>query len=217
MSFSLAQLSKRQSGESVIVKGNVPISMIAPYIDSIDVGMAGILLHFPLDDYLAAVLRTQNHAQWVEMVTGELRLSQHPLFGDLELVGAAHKAAALWLAMMLRYQAVQKQNGKMAALDANRLFDQPAETIAASAAHFDVKLGEGEAQRIAGSDLFTTYGKNPEQPYDPEQRIARREEAKKEFATAYAEARDWLLPKAEEAGLVTALANPLVGDETPLL
>jgi hypothetical protein len=218
LAFSLAMLGKRfVSGSSLIAKGNVPISLLAEDIAELDPGQAAILLYFPLDDYCAAVLRTPNHRQWLETVTSEIRLGSDPNVGDISQSSPAEKAAALWFSMINRFDRLLTLNPAMRSLDANQLFDRPAETITAASEMLDAGVDAGKATAIANGPLFSTYSKNPTVPYDPSTRIERREGAKASLASDLLLARRWVEERAGAAGLPTTLGRPLSGESAPLI
>lgn len=216
--LSLTMLGKRyEANAPLVIKGNVPISMIGEAIDETDPGQAGILLHFPLDDYLAAVLRTPNHGQWVDSVVGELRLGQDPAVGGVDGLSTPERAGALWLSLVTHYDRLLHANPAMRSLDANRLFDEPAATIHAAAELFAMPMSTSQAAEIAAGPLFETYAKNPDHPYDPAQRIERREEAKQELGQAFAEARRWVEARLKSVKLPASLDRPLLGQPAALL
>jgi hypothetical protein len=218
LEFSLAMLGKRfAAGSPLIVKGNVPISLLAGAIAGLDPGQAAILLHFPLDDYCAAVLRTPNHQRWLDSVTAEIDLASDPLVGDIFRLSVAEKAAALWYSMIERFEQLLAANPAMRSLDANQLFDRPAETIAASNDLFEAGLEAAEIPNIAAGPLFSSYSKNPAVAYDPATRIERREQTKAALAPDLQLARRWVERRAAETGLPVALARPLLGEPAPLL
>ena len=218
LSLSLTMLGKRYvAGTPVVVKGNVPISLIGEAIDAADPGRAGILLHFALEDYLAAVLRTPNHIRWVHSVTGELRLGQDHAVGSLEELSTPQRAAALWLSLVRHYARMLDVNPAMRSLEANRFFDQPADTIAASAELFSIPMSSEDAVAIAGGPLFKTNAKDPEHSYDAAQRIERREDARRDLSEAFTEARSWLESGVAVSAMPMALERPLLGDPVPLL
>ena len=213
LAFSLAMLGKRfEAGSSLIVKGNVPISLLADEIAELDPGQAGILLYFPLEDYCAAVLRTPNHQQWLSTVVEEIGLGLDPIVGDITNLTLAEKAAALWYSMIKRFERLLAANSQLRTLDANMLFDMPAETIAAASKLLDAGIDKGEASSIASGPLFSTYSKNPDVPYDPALRIERREEAKKKLSSELIEARRWVDQRAAQFGLSARLGRPLLGE-----
>ena len=218
LAFSLAMLGKRfAAGSSLIVKGNVPISLLASAIDEVDPDQPAVLLHFPLDDYCAAVLRTASHQGWLDNVVREIALGDDPLVGDISRLGMAEKAAALWYSMVKRFERLLAHNPAMRSLDANRLFDRPAETIAAASELLGAGLNPGEAEAVANGPLFSSYSKDPAVPYDPATRVERREQTKAELASELRLARRWVEQRGALEGTPVALDRPLVGETVPLL
>lgn len=218
LALSLAMLGKRfEPGSPLIVKGNVPISLLAGEIDALDPGQPGVLLYFPFEDYCAAVLRTPNHQQWVGVVSAEIGLGSDPMVGDIAALTVAEKAAALWYSTIRRFERLIVANPAMRTLDANRLFDEPAETIAAVSKLLDAGIDWDQASGIARGPLFSTYSKNPEIPYDPALRIERREEAKRRLSSELIDARKWIERRAAQFGLPAKLGNPLVGESRVLI
>ena len=215
--FSLQQLSKRYEGETVVVKGNVPTSMIGSAIDAVDPGQTGILLYFPLEDYLAAVLRTPQHGEWVQSISAELRVEQDAAVGTMIEPSVPQKAAALWLVLMRRFHALQQAAPGMASLDANHFFDHPAEAIRAANAHLGTGVPDERIDEAVEGQLFASYAKNPSLPYRPEQRIERREATKRELSESIAEARNWVEARWDASGLPERLANPVSGDAPSLV
>ncbi len=218
LAFSLAMLGKRFAADSsLIVKGNVPISLLAGAIADLDPGQTAILLHFPLDDYCAAVLRTPNHQDWLENVTREIGLGSDPLVGDISGLSMAEKAAALWYSMIKRFERLLAHNPAMRSLDANQLFDRPTDTIAAASELLGAGIGAEEAAEIANGPLFSSYSKNPAVPYDPATRVERREQAKVMLASDLKLARRWVEQRPTQVCCPMVLDRPLLGEVTKLL
>lgn len=216
--FSLTMLGKRFSPDStVIVKGNVPISLLAEAIANADPGQPGILLYFPLEDYCAAVLRTPGHQGWVNRVTTDIRLKLDPLVGDIGTLSVAEKAAALWYSMIKRFDRLLAANPAMRSLDGDQLFDRPAETIAAASDLLGAGLSAGDAEAVAQGPLLTSYSKNPDVPFDNSARLKLRTEAKAQLSGELAAARRWLDQRLVEDGLPAGLERPLVGESPALL
>ena len=218
LGFSLSMLGKRYAdAQPIIVKGNVPTSFIAEAINKADPGRPTIFLHYGLEEYLAAVLRTPNHMQWVENVAGEMRIAEAPHFAELADAATPLKAAGLWLGMMKAFQAVEDTNGNARALDANYLFEERVPTLMAASKLFEMPLEKAEAEEIANGELFTRYGKNPDQPYDPSARLERRKATLAEIPEEIRAAQDWAAKKAADMGLRDEFHAPLVGDGGKLL
>ena len=216
--FSLAMLAKRFApGSSVIVKGNVPISLLADTIAEANSGEPALLLHYPLEDYCAAVLKTENHQRWVEMVTKEIGLSCDPRIGEIEPLSTAEKAAALWYWMTKKYERLLERFPQMQSLDGNVFFERPAETLAAASDLLGAGLSGDDATAVAASPLFTTHSKNPNAPYDNATRLTQREETKARLAADLEKARGWIKARGEEDAVPTTLDRPLLGEPSDLL
>lgn len=216
--ITLTMLGKRWEADApVIVKANVPVNFIAREIMALDPAGPAIALYFPLESYVAAILRTEGHVRWTEGVFDELRLAGSPFAaGDVPQSPAA-KAAALWFAQMKAYERILADFPQARSLEAGAFFSKPAETVAAAAGLFGVKLAPAEAEDIAASELFHSYSKNPALDYDPEVREAREAEARQRLADPIAEAVEWARRARARHGLPEALVKPLAGNPPPLL
>jgi hypothetical protein len=216
--MTVAMLGKRWEADvPVIVKANVPVNFIARDVMALNPESPAIALYFPLESYVAAILRTERHVRWTEGVFDEMRLSDSPFVaGDLPH-SAATKAAALWFAQMKAYEVILADFPTVRSLEAGTFFAEPAETVAAAAKLFGVRLDSGEPEKIAASELFHSYSKNPALDYDPEVRQAREAEARQRLAEPIAEAAAWAWKARERHGLPETLDKPLVGNPPPLL
>jgi hypothetical protein len=218
LALSLTMLGKRFTQDStVIVKGNVPISLLAEAIAQADPGQPAILLYFPLEDYCAAVLRTPGHQSWVERVTHDIALNRDPLVGDIGGLTTAEKAAALWYSMIKRFERLLAQHPNMRSLDANQLFDRPAETIAAASDLLGAGLDAHFAEAVANGPLLSSYSKNPNLPFDNSVRRQLGEKAKSLLADELLAARRWVEKRAADSQVPEALDRPLIRKSAPLL
>lgn len=201
----------------VIVKGNVPVNFIAKQLVDRSPGQPSILLYFPFEHYLLAILRSPNHRKWVGSVIGELQrgVSAHaPLAAGMSV---AQGAAALWLAQMRIYADILATHPKAASLDAEVFFNHPREAVAASFRHFGMSCPDERLDAIIGGELFARYSKNPSVAFDNSARLARRDALKKEMAGELDEARNYVLRALESEPLPAKLANPLTGESPDLL
>jgi hypothetical protein len=218
LTLSLTMLGKRFSPSStVIVKGNVPISLLGETIAEMDPGQPAILLYLPLEDYCAAVLRTPGHQGWVERVTANVTLHRDPLIGDMTGLTVAQRAAALWYSMIKRFERLLARYAEMRSLDANQLFNRPAETITAASDLLGAGLDAQQAEAVAKGPLISTYSKDPNLPFDNGVRRERSDEAKKRLADELRSARAWVDKRAADHGIPAALDGPLTGQFAPLL
>jgi hypothetical protein len=216
--FVVAMLGKRwEADRPIVVKANVPVNFIAGRILALDAEAPAIALHFPLVNYVAAILRTEGHVRWTENVFAELRLGDSPYAASAPPSTTGEKAAVLWFAQMKAFESLLQTFGGARSLEASLLFDRPAETVLAAARLFDIEVSEPEAREIAAGELFRSYSKNPALDYDPEVRLAREAEAMRRLAGEIAEARSWAEAARERHGLAEALDRPLFGNPVPLL
>jgi hypothetical protein len=218
LALSLTMLGKRFSeGSSVIVKGNVPISLLAEIIAEVDPGQPAIMLYFSLEDYCAAVLRSPGHQNWVNRVTADIGLSKDRSIGDIAGLSVAEKAAALWLSMVRRFERMLSAHPQMRSLDGNQLFDQPAQTIGAASDLLEAGLSPEEVEGVANGPLLTSYSKNPAVPFDNEARRKLRSDAKAQLSGELLAARRWVDRKIADDPLPEGLARPLIGESPSLL
>lgn len=218
LEVSLALLGKRWLADApVIAKANVPVNFIAGRIMDSYQRTPALALHFPLEPYIAAVMRTEGHERWVEGVFAELRLQDHVFVSDDPPASIVTRAAALWFAQVKVFEDLLAAHHAVRSLDAGRFFADPAATIDAAAALFGCPMAAGAAASLVEGEMFRTYSKNPTLDYDPEVREAREAEARRRLAGEIAEAREWALRARERHGMPDALDRPLVGEPSPLL
>lgn len=211
-------LAKRYRADTaVIVKANVPVNFMVPWLLARQPQMPALFLHLPFDEYLVAILRSDDHRAWVLQVTGDLfpALAHVADYGDM--LEPARMAAALWLVQMRIYADALTRYPATRSLDAGVLFTRPAETIAAAYALFGVPLSGAAADALVAGPLFTTNAKAPDRAYDEAERRRDRAATAHALRDEIAAARAWLSPKLAANPLPPALPRPLVGEERPLL
>jgi hypothetical protein len=198
-----AMVSKRYRDDlPTIVKANVPVNFLLPRLAAHDPQARAIFLYLGLRDYLTAILRSDNHRDWLRRVTMQLA----PHLGDLSGLSDTERAAALWLAQVSAYATAADAMPQARSLDAELFFAEPARVLAAAAGHFGVPLTSADiAQRVSGP-LFSTYSKNPEVAFDNDARLARRRDLERELSGELAEAERWVAGRGDGAG-VRALAR----------
>jgi hypothetical protein len=198
--LTAAMLSKRyRSDLPTIVKANVPVNFMLPGLAALDPQASGIFLYARLRDYLLAILRSDNHRDWLKRVTTQLEAH----LGDLSSLTDAERCAALWLRQIQAFTASVAVMPNARTLDAETFFADPATVLGAAAAHLGVPMDEAEIAETVEGRLFATYSKNPEQPFDNEARIARRSALEGPLAEELDQARSWV--EAAGGGSATAL------------
>jgi hypothetical protein len=198
LALTAAMLSKRYRADlPTIVKANVPVNFLLRELAALGPDAHAIFLYATLGDYVLAILRSDNHRQWLRSVTAQL--AAH--LGDLAALSDAERCAALWLAQMRAFTEALSLLPNARTLDAEILFAHPRRVLEAAAGHLAVPMSEAEIIETVEGPLFATYSKNPEQPFDNEARLARRSALEGPLAEELAQARRWI----EAAGGETAV------------
>jgi hypothetical protein len=200
----------------VIVKANVPANFLIPALMGPQADQAAIFLHYGLEDYLLAILRSPMHRNWVQHVSNELAPGIEALTGARAASESEPIAAArLWLTQMLQFEAALAAYPKARSLNAEALFETPKAVLAAAFELFGQPQSDGTIEAIVASELFSRYSKDPRHQFDNSQRIGRREKLKVELASELEIGRLWVAARAER--LPERLARPLFGDGASLL
>jgi hypothetical protein len=191
-----AMLAKRyQPDLPNVVKANVPVNFLLPQLIALDRQAPAIFLYLELQDYLLAILRSQDHRAWLLRVTQQL--AGH--LGDLSKLSVGQRAGALWAAQIRAYAAALGTLAQGRSLDAERFFTDPAGILATAAAHLAVPIDRAAAESVTQGPLFASYSKNPSVAFDNATRLARRRELQPTLAREIAEAQEWVERHAPEA------------------
>lgn len=201
----------------VIVKCNVPVNCIATALMALRPEDKAIILHFGLDDYLSAILRSAKHRQWVSRVSLETRLSELEEIGDANAMTDAERAAALWLMQMRAFIQVLDGFPNSRSLDANALFDNPRDTLLSAASLFGIAEPRALVEHLLVGPLLTSYAKNPSVAFDNEQRLARRNATRLEIKHELEQAREWLSSRLGAKPLPERLPKALTASNGSLL
>lgn len=197
-----------------VVKANVPVNFILRELRQLDGEAPSILLYFALEPYLLAILRAPPHRIWVERIADQLAPALASRVGLTSEASIGERAAALWLAQMLEFEALIDAYPAAQSLDANQLFAAPAATAEASAAHLgiaDLPIDENVAT------WANSYAKDASKPFDEGLRVQRLADDRRRLDPELAEARRWLdnCPAARQ--LPERLGRPLIGEAAILL
>lgn len=198
-----AMIAKRyRAALPTLVKANVPVNFVLPRLAQRAPQARAILLHLGLRDYLLAILRSDNHRDWLRRVTTQLA----PHLGDLTGADDARRAAALWLGQTRAFAAACVAMPGARVLDAERFFADPLPVLEAVAEHLRVAIDRDALARTVAGSLFATYSKNPGEAFDNDARVARRNEVERAIAPEIARAEAWLAGVTEDLpGLTAAL------------
>ena len=202
LALVLAMVSKRYRADApTLVKANVPVNFLLPQLTQADAGARAILLYMPLRAYLLAILRNDNHRNWLRNVTRQL--AAH--LGDLSSLADAELAAALWLAQIDAFTRALESMPNARALDAETFFTDPLAALKPAARHFGLPIEDPELEAIVAGPLFTTYSKNPALAFDNAARIARRAEVERTIAPELDAAESWVSHHAAQSSPDAAL------------
>ncbi len=186
--LALNMVGKRYLADRpTIVKANVPVNFLLPDIAAHQPMARAIMLVLSLPDYARAILRTGPHRDWAKRVSSQLA----PHIGDLSGLPDAERVAALWLAQMRAFATALVAMPQARTLDAEHFYAEPGRTLAAAAAHLHVPLDAAAISAITGGPLFTTYSKDPAQPFDNAARLARLAEMDSDLTEEIARAKAW--------------------------
>jgi hypothetical protein len=204
-----AMLGKRYRADApTIVKANVPVNFLLPDLIALDEGAAAIFLHVGLRDYLLAILRSDNHRDWLRRVTTQLARHLDTADGASD----AARAASLWLAQMRAFAAAIARMPQARSLDAEEFFAEPGRIVAAAAGHLGVAMTADEVEETVSGPLFATYSKNPSVAFDNAARIARRSELERSLSGEIDEAEAWVAGQGKDVeAAVTTIAGARLG------
>lgn len=197
--FALATstISKRYRPDlPTIVKANVPVNFLLPKLAAQDPQAGAILLYLKLEDYLFAILRSDNHRDWLRRVTTQLR----PSLGDTTGLADPERAALLWSAQLDAFARTLEAMPNARTLDAEAFFAAPAPLLASAARLLGAPMSDDEARAIVAGPLFSTYSKNPDVAFDNADRLARKAELRRSLETEIDRAKAWLEANGWDAG-----------------
>lgn len=199
-----AMLSKRYRADTLtVVKANVPVNFLLPALAALDPDAPALFLYLPLHDYLLAILRSDNHREWLRRVTTLLA----PWLGDMEHLSDAERVAALWLGQIRAFAVALEKMESARSLDAEVFFAEPATALAAAAAVLRVPMPPERVEATISGALFSTYSKNPAIAFDNIERLARRATLETVLAAEIAQAQRWIEPRAIEVDAASAVLD----------
>lgn len=204
LSLALAMAGKRYRPDApTLVKANVPVNFLLPQLAAADPGARAILLYLPLRAYLLAILRSDNHRNWLRNVTAQLAA----YLGDLSALSDAELAASLWLAQVDAFTRALASMPNARALDAEVFFNDPIAVLKLAAPHLGVPIDDPALEASVAGPLFATYAKNPALAFDNAARIARRAEVEQAILPELDAAEAWVARHAARSSPDDALVE----------
>lgn len=215
LKLAYAMAARRfEASQPTVVKANVPVNFIIPQIVELDPGAPVILLYLPFELYLLAILREPRRRAWVDRVARLLEPALGAMIDRNPPSNTVERAAALWRAQMLIFDAVLDSNPSARSLDAEQFFASPAKAAEAAAMHFGLSHAD-EFGRL--DELTSTYSKDPSQPFDEAARRQRQKDARIMLRDELGRARRWIEQAAPSGDLPQTLGQPLLGEASLLV
>ena len=208
--------SYNESGP-VIVKANVPINFIIPQLLATGSDPRSILLYFPLENYLLAILKSPTHRNWIVYVTNELNRGISAITNVRHNLTLPQAAACLWLAQILIFNETIANNPQAKSLNAENLFNNPQAILKHAFHHFGQLCEDATIENIVHGELFTRYSKDPRRQFDNNSRLAQRQILKNELKHEIEEARNWIEQQSDILSIPEKLMNSLTGESVNLL
>lgn len=185
----LALLARRYDPDLPnVVKANVPVNFLLPEIAERRPQDRAVVLYWHLADYLTAILRSDNHRQWLRGITDHFAGS----LGLPEGADDAARAAALWLGQAQRFLALAEAMPQTRTLDAAVLFADPGRAIGLAVHHLGLPAEAEAIEQLVRGPLFNTYSKRPDVAFDNSDRMERARAVSSAVAGEIESARDWI-------------------------
>lgn len=196
LGLALTLLGRRFSDTEVpVVKANIPVNFILPEMLDLLPEYRGVILYSSLESFLIAALKVPKRRQWLRGVAGQMyngistvlpAVTQSPgVLSDAKL------AAALWIAQIDRYHRILKTHDHLAALESERLFEHPEDTLSRVANLFEIDISKNEITAIVKGDLFSRHAKIPSIAYSADARKAEQDSVANLLKTELREGMDW--------------------------
>ncbi|MFL6846122.1 MAG: hypothetical protein ACJ8ER_14715 [Allosphingosinicella sp.] len=203
-----------EPGETILIKPSDGANPLAASMLALRPQAKAVLLYRPLPQFLLSVVRRgQSGRLWARKhVSRFARLPEYRLEAEVPPAGeiADLQVAALgWLQHQATFaRLLSELPDRVAAIEAEALFADPAGTLEKAARWFGLGLGSDEAAAIASGPAFAREAKLADRDFDPAAR--RREDAMAKFA--YGEeikaAVEWAEGLAAASGIPMRLSNP---------
>lgn len=204
-------------GEAVVVKPSNIVNPLIPAILGLRPQARALLLHAPLDAYLASIARKGMWGRlWVRDLFGKLLRE-----GMLAPLGIApddylgltdiQVAAVGWLAQQRQFQDIARTLGdRVATLDSETLVVRPADSLAALARLFDLRLNGDAIAGIVNGPIFARNAKDGGD-FAPGQRAQDAQRGLELHGEEVEKVAQWARVLADNGGIAMSLANPLLG------
>lgn len=201
------------AGETNVVKPSNLLNPSIPLITAMRPDVRGLLLHAPLEVFLASVARKEIEGRaWVrELMWKLIQVGQAERFGftseDLYRQTDLQVAAVGWLAQQATFAEAAQRHEGYRTLDSETLLAKPVECLAGLRALFGLDF---DAEQVAAGPAFRTHSKD-RSDYSTREREQERDRGKSLHAREIGMAMTWSENLAQHAGIPLSLPGKLIG------
>jgi hypothetical protein len=201
------------AGEVIVIKPSNLLNPLIPLITAMRPHLRALLLHAPLDVFLASVARKEIEGRaWVrELMWKMILLGQAERFGftdeDLYRQTDLQVAAVGWLAQQALFAEATQRHPGFRTLDSETLIERPVESLNALGRLFELDFDPDE---VVAGPAFTTHSKD-RSDYSSEQREQDRDRGKSLHAREIGIVLEWAERLAEHAGIPMRLPARMIG------
>jgi hypothetical protein len=203
-------------GEAVVVKPSNLVNPLIPAIMGLRPDARALLLHAPLEPYLASIARK---GMWGRLWVRDLfqKLLREGMVAPVGIAPSDYLgltdiqvAAIGWLAQQRQFQTLCDQLGaRVATLDSETLVARPEECLTALARLFGLALDDAGIAAIASGPVFARDAKNGA-TFTPGQRAEAAQRGLEVHADEIAKVAHWAMVLADNAGIAMHLPLPLI-------
>jgi len=213
MDVSLLLLARPLSpGEANVVKPSNLLNPFIPLVTALRPDVRGLLLHAPLEIFLASVARKEIEGRnWVrELMWKLMQLGQAERFGftseELYRHTDLQVAAVGWLAQHALFAEAAEAHDGFRTLDSETLMQRRKECLRALGQLFELNF---DADAAASGPAFSTHSKDRSE-FSAEQRERERERGQSLHAREIEIVMSWTRKLAEQAAIPMSLPAPLL-------
>jgi hypothetical protein len=204
----------RLPGEKTVIK---PANLVNPLIEhmlNIRPYSRALVMYASLPDFVMAIARGKRWS-WPRQLAAFYRDHlefETPQTRELVLLTDLQIAAFVWLQHQAQFARLVRDlpATRLATLRADVFLAQPAKTIAAAAALFDLGLTESDATAIAAGPLFQSHSKRPDESFDQSTRKRDEMMVKLAYGTEMEQALKWAEDVAAQASVPMDLGAALI-------
>jgi len=215
LNLALTLLGRKFSESEIpVVKVNIPVNFILSDVLDLLPNYRVIILYPTLENFLISALKSPDRRKWLRTVANEMSNRLQFMFstgGEVpKTTTDSMLAAALWVGQIHAYQHLLQCYRNVAVLKSSQLFEQTEDALRSAASFFGIDFSRADALRIAKSDLFQRYSKDPGRKYDDEARKSEQARVRRDMQSEINEGQSWGDALMERFNITPQLSNALI-------